>query len=162
MPSRDSFCRVFLVWLFRAWAFRFWCQAISSAALANRGLAARRSSHQDRTTALMAMWTWHTVNSGFFFPQRFTRLSQEQQADRTQHQVTFQSHVFSTLIVIQSDLSLVVLKASFDPSAGEGHQQQDFDGGLRRRITDEVLHLGVVQGIGVRPHGRRHTRPHAM
>src|ERR1700752_2849882 len=103
MPNARSFWRVCFVWLVRARALRAWLCWISLAACSNSGLAATSSSHQERMTAATAVWTWHTVSSGFFPPQVRVDFGQEQIADGTQNPMPFQPLVATSFVVVQAD-----------------------------------------------------------
>ncbi len=79
-----SFLRVRLMWALRVAALRC-CQCWMVLAVASiSAWEARPLSHQLRTRPLTAVWTWQTVNSGFFFPQLVFRAGQEQVADTSQ------------------------------------------------------------------------------
>jgi len=107
----------------------------------------RWSSHQQGINAPRAVWTWHSVTSGFFFPQVLSHSRQEQETDRADHQMTFQSQVSSALVVIQAHLSFLVLEATLDVPPREAHQQHRSDRGLRSRVADEELDLLGIQDI---------------
>lgn len=70
MPISRSFRRVRLMWLLRALALSCWVVWMHLAVCSISLAEARPLSHQDRTSAPTAVWTWHTVNSGFF-PRSF-------------------------------------------------------------------------------------------
>lgn len=73
-----SFLMVRFRWDFRAVALRC-CQCwIVVAVCSMSACEARPLSHQLGTSAATASWTWHTVSSGFFFPQLLSHARQEQ------------------------------------------------------------------------------------
>jgi len=123
--------RVLLMWLCRASAFLCWFCRISSAVRTSSLAEGRWSSHQQGINAPRGVWTWHFVTSGFFFPQVLSHSRQEQETDRADHQMTFQSQVSSALVVIQAHLSFLVLEATLHVPPREAHQQQRGDRGLR-------------------------------
>ena len=135
------------MWLCRASAFLCWFCRISSAVRTSRLAEGRWSSHQQGINAPRAVWTWHSVTSGFFFPQVLSHSRQEQVTDRADHQMTFQFQVSSALVVIQAHLSFLVLEATLHVPPREAHQQQRGDRGLRSRVADEELYLLGIQDI---------------
>src|SRR6516165_8193806 len=140
MPRSRSLCRVRLKWHFRASAFRFSAQVIFLAALASSFSSDRRDANpQAWTRAATAVWSWQTVSSGFFPRPFLPHPRQEQVAHTTEDQVTFQAQVPSPLILIQPDLALLILEASFDSPARESNQQQSFNARAGRRIAEEEL-----------------------
>src|SRR4051794_11053025 len=110
MPNARSFFRVAFVWLLRAAAFLLCVRAISSAVRSNNFFDGRWSSHQYGISAAIAVCTWHSVNSGFSPPELLSHPRQEQVAHATQDQVTFQSLVPASFILVQPDLALLVLE----------------------------------------------------
>src|SRR5262249_3503414 len=92
-----------------------------------------------RTTAANAIWTWHTVNSGFFSRQFLPHPRQKQVTDRTQKQVPLQPHITPTLVVIQPDFAFIVFKTALDPPTRKRYQQQLLYRGVHRFIAHEVL-----------------------
>src|SRR5215471_1546103 len=147
MPSSRSFRRVVLVWLLRAWALRRCWYVIFAAVFSNsRFDAARPWLHQDCTKAATAVWSWHTVSSGFF-PPLGSHTGQEQVADGRQDQVSFQSQVAPAFVLIQTDLALVVFETTFHTPSGEGDQQQGADSCLGRCIAHEEFDLGGIQHV---------------
>src|SRR3954470_8737117 len=148
MPSPSSFLMVVLVWLFRAWAFRRWAYMILLAVLSSSLSTFFRSEiHHDLTKAAVAVCSWQTVSSGFFFRPSLPHPRQEQVAHRRDDQVAFQPQVAAPLVLIQADLALVVLETPLHTPAREGHQQQDPHRRPRRRVAHEELHLLGVQDI---------------
>src|SRR5271165_6998955 len=135
------------MWLCRASAFLCWFCRISSAVRTSSLAEGRWSSHQQGINAPRAVWTWHSVTSGFFFPQVLSHPRQEQETDRADHQMTFQSQVSSALVVIQAHLSFLVLEATLHVPPREAHQQHRGDRGLRSRVADEELDLPGIQDI---------------
>ena len=129
------------MWLCRASAFLCWFCRTSSAVRTSSLAEGRWSSHQQGINAPRAVWTWHSVTSGFFFPQVLSHSRQEQETDRADHQMTFQSLVSSALVVIQAHLSFLVLEATLHVPPREAHQQHRGDRGLRSRVADEELDL---------------------
>src|SRR5262245_30832114 len=124
MPRCQSSWRVVLMWLRRAVAFRAWWYWISAAAASKSWTEPRPLSHQARTTAATAIWTWQTVNSGFFSRQFLPHPRQKQVTDRAQKQVPLQPHITPTLIMIQPDFPFIVFKAALDPPTRKRYQQQ--------------------------------------
>jgi hypothetical protein len=100
MPNARNFFLVALVWLFRADAFLFCVRSISAAVRSNSFFEGRSSNHQLGINAAIAVCTWHSVNSRFFPPEFLSHSRQEQVTDATQDQVTFQSLVTPTFILI--------------------------------------------------------------
>src|SRR5947199_2820247 len=110
MPNSRSFRLVVLVWLLRAWALRCcWYVIFAAVFSSNRPEAGWSLTHQDRISAAVAVCNWHTVSSRFF-PPFLARFCQEQITDRRQHQVPFQALVAPPFVLIQTKLTLVVLK----------------------------------------------------
>jgi len=66
IPNSRSRLRVLLMWLCRASAFLCWFCRISSAVRTSSLAEGRWSSHQQGINAPRAVWTWHSVTSGFF------------------------------------------------------------------------------------------------
>ena len=124
MPSLRNLRRVVLVWLLRACAFLVCAHWISSAAWAYRVVDWRLLSHSERTTAVIAVCTWHTVNSGFSPPQLLMNGGQKQIADSAQHQMAFEPDPAASFVVVESDFSFLVFKAAFNPPPREGDPQQ--------------------------------------
>src|SRR5271165_2610038 len=148
MPSCSNSFTVVLVWLFRAWALRRWAYLILLAAFPSSFSTAFGSEiHQDRTKAAIAVWSWQTVSSGFFFCPFLSHACQEQVAYRRENQMAFQPQIAATLKLIQADLALVVLEATFHSPAREGHQKQGLHAGLRWCLGDEELHVLGLQDI---------------
>ncbi len=103
--------------------------------------------HPERISAETAVWIWQTVNSDFFPPQPLVGLGQEQVADRTENQMTFESRIASPLVVIQADLALAVLEAPFHAPTREGGQENGADRNIGRRITHEELQFRGIKYI---------------
>src|SRR5208337_724852 len=61
--------------------------------------------------------------------------------------MAFQPQIAATLVLIQADLTLVVLEASFHAPPREGHQQQGRYSGFRRCVAHEEFDLGGLQDI---------------
>ncbi len=61
--------------------------------------------------------------------------------------MTFQPRVTLALVLVQPDLTLLVLKATLHAPAREGDQQQSPDAGPHRRVAHEALHRGRVQNL---------------
>src|SRR5262245_17725943 len=147
IPSRLSLARVVFVWLFRACAALCCAHSISSTAWSISSADARPLSHQPLTSAAIAVCTWQTVSSGFFPLERFSRFCQEQVADGRNGQVSFQPHITPPFVVVQSHLSFLILKTSFDSPTREGHAQQCVHFRLKRNITDEVFDFIAFQNV---------------
>src|SRR5947209_1559565 len=114
MPRACNFPRVAFVWLRRACALRL-CRYTNSVAVSSSSRAPTRpESHILRTTAAIAMRTWHTVNSRFFPPKVRVDLCQEQVAYRRDDQVSLQSLIPSAFVVIQAQLAFFIFKAALD------------------------------------------------
>src|SRR5262245_571671 len=121
MPSSRSLRRVRLVWLFRAWALRRCAHVIFLTTVSTSFCFARCDDNpQDRTRADIAVCSWQTVSSGFFFHRFLPHPRQEQVAHRRQEQVTFQPQVAAAFVLVQADLTLVVLEATFHTPPREG------------------------------------------
>jgi len=86
------------MWLLRARMILRWSLVIFPAVRANNTFRPRPLSHQDWTIALVARWTWHTVHSGFFPPQRLLSLHQKQVTHGAENQVPFQAKVTTPFI----------------------------------------------------------------
>src|SRR5512135_523667 len=147
MPNLWSRRRVRLVWHVRARAFRRCARWSFAAVRSRRFFGGHWPSHQYGIQAAIASCTWHSVSSDFFPPELPTHPRQEQGADRAECQVTLQAHVPPAFVVIQPDLSLLVLEATLHTPPREPNQQQRPDRGLRRCVADEELHLRGVQDI---------------
>src|SRR5512143_1556049 len=148
MPSSRSLRRVRFLWLSRAWAFRRSAHVIFLTAWASNSPIDRSDDNpQERTNAANAVCNWQTVSSGFFPPEFLTHPRQEQVTDRRDNQVTLQSQVTPALVLVQPDLALLVLEATFHPPAREGDQQQSPDAGPRRRVAHEELDLARVEHV---------------
>ena len=147
MPSFFSFRRVVLVWLLRAWAVRRWRWVIFLAVFSShRAEAGWSVSHHDRTSAAIAVCSWHTVHSGFF-PPVLPHLSQEQVTDRRNDQLALKSPVAAPRVLIQADCARGILKTTRHPPARKGHPQQGPPAGFGRRVPDEELDLFGIQDI---------------
>src|SRR3954447_20846919 len=148
MPNSSSFLTVVLVWLFRAWAFRR-CAYLILLAVLSSSLSTSFGSeiHHDRTKADIAVCSWQTVSSGFFFRPSLPHARQEQVTHGRDDQVASQPQVAAALVLIQADLALVVLEAPLHAPAREGHQQEDPHRRPRRRVADEELHLLGIQDV---------------
>src|SRR5215469_10067175 len=111
--SRNRF-RVRLMWLLRALALRCCAHVIFRAAFSRSWSCDRRDvSPQERTNAAIAVCNWQTVSSGFFPPPFLTHSRQEQVAHAAEDQVSFQSQVTPSLVLVQTDLAFLVLEATF-------------------------------------------------
>src|SRR4051812_26240977 len=109
MPLARNLRRVVLVWLFRARALRCCWPVIFFVVFAtSRSEAAWSLSHHDRIKIAIAVCNWHTVNSGFS-PPFLPHLGQKQVTHRRQKQVSFQSQVASSLVLIQANFALLIL-----------------------------------------------------
>ena len=71
-------------------AFRRCARLISAEVRSSSFLGGIRSNHQNGINAATAVWTWHSVSSGFFPPELLPHPRQEQVAHATQDQVAFQ------------------------------------------------------------------------
>src|SRR5271165_4106201 len=148
MPKARNFFRIRFVWLSRAAALRRWYHAIFLAALASSFSSARGDDKpQERTSAAIAVCNWQTVSSGFSPPRFLSHSRQEQVAHRRQNQVAFQSQVAAAFVLIQADLALLVLKATFHTPARECHQEQDLDAGLRGCAAHEEFQLAGIKDV---------------
>ena len=78
MPIFRNLRRVRLTWQREAKALRRCARSITPAVWANSRTEARCPSHHERIRADTAVWIWHTVHAGFFFPQASVRASKEQ------------------------------------------------------------------------------------
>src|SRR5436305_5334902 len=119
MPSTLSFRRVCLVWLTRALAFLCCVFCNRSATSLKTRWDTRPFRHQDGTKAAAAVRTWQTVHSGFFPPPLLPHPRQEQVTHRRQRLVPLQAHVEPSLEMIQTQLTLLILKTAFHPPARE-------------------------------------------
>src|SRR5271154_1034152 len=147
MPTSRILRRVFFVWLRRAWAL-FCCLLLIFAAVFSSSRAETGcSSHHERTSAAIAVCSWHTVSCGFFPRPFFPHSGQEQVTHARQDQVSFQSDVPSALVLIEPDLSFLILEAAFDAPAREGHLQQRSHARVRRSIADEELDLARIEDV---------------
>src|SRR4051812_44322888 len=117
MPNARSFFRVALVWLVRAAAFLTCVRPISAAVRSSFFSVGRWHSHQYGIIAAIAVCTWHSVNSGFFPPELLSHPRQEQVAHAAQDQVSFQTPITASFILVQPDLALLVLEATLDSPA---------------------------------------------
>jgi hypothetical protein len=109
-----SFFRVRLMWQRRAVALRCCqCWIVLAVALIN-ATDARPLSHQLRTSDPIAVCTWHTVSSGFFFPQFLADSHHEQVAHRCQDQVSLQSQPVTPFPLIEPDFLFLVLETPFN------------------------------------------------
>src|SRR6516164_2533417 len=148
MPRSPSLRRVRLKWLLRASAFRCSAQVIFLAALASSFSFDRREHNpQACTRAATAVWSWQTVSSGFFPRPFLPHPRQDQVANATEDQVTFQVQIPSSLILIQPNLALLILEAAFHPPARESNQQQSVNAYTRWCIANEELQLPWAQDI---------------
>src|SRR6476469_7080056 len=123
MPRACSRRRVRLVWHRRASALRRCARTIFSEVRFTNACGGLRFNHQNGISAATAVWTWHSVRSGFFPPEVLSHSRQEQVAGATQDQVSFQSSVAPTLILVQTDLTFLVLETSLHSPPREGYQQ---------------------------------------
>ena len=131
MPNARSFFRVRFVWLLRATALRRWCHAIFLAALASSFSSARGDDKpQERTNAATAVCTWHTVSSGFS-PPSSCRTATGTGSSPTTGSSGVSIPVAPALVLIQADLALLVLEATFHTPPREGHQEQNLRPGPR-------------------------------
>src|SRR6266446_1879759 len=159
MPTACSLRRVAFVWLLRAWARRLCAYWISSAACSYRRLQARPDCHQLRTTATTAVWTWQTVNSGFFPPKFLVYSRQKEVTHGREDKVPFQPQIATSFIMVQTHLSLVIFKTPLNTRAVKSHQQELLDRSFHRRVAYKILDLGPIQDIArhnqvIRPSGQ--------
>src|ERR1700728_236624 len=147
MPIVWSLPMVVLVWLLRASAMRCWVLVILLATWSSqRSVADASVIHHERISAAKAECNWQTVRFGFF-PPFLSHLGQEQVAHHRQHQMAFQSDVASALVLVQADFAFLVLEASFDTPARQGHQQQLAGTGFLGRVTEEKLELSLMEHV---------------
>jgi hypothetical protein len=71
----------------------------------------RPPRHQFGTSAATASWTWHTVSSGFFFPQVFSDARQEQVAHTGQDQVPLEAQPSAAFPLVESDFLFLISEA---------------------------------------------------
>src|ERR1019366_472683 len=96
---------------------------------------------------LAARATWLMVSS--FFPPLLPLLldsCEKQMADGRDQQMSLHRDVFAAFEVVQTQFSLLVLKAAFDVPASEGHLEQLLQRDARRRVGEEILGL-ASQGV---------------
>src|SRR3954467_8376935 len=110
MPTECSRRRVRLVWHRRASALRRCVLFISSDVRSSSLVGGDRSNHQNGINAATAVCTWHSVSPGLFPPELLPYLRQEQVADATQDQVASQPPVPPALVLVEPDLTLLVLE----------------------------------------------------
>src|SRR3954471_2875932 len=130
MPAACSRRRVRLVWHRRASALRRCVLFISSDVRSSSFVGGDRSNHQNGINAATAVCTWHSVSSGVFPPEVLPHPRLEQVTDTAQGQVPLQPPIPPTLVLVQPDLPLLVLKTPLHPPAREGHEEHHLD---RRR-----------------------------
>src|SRR5260370_7765415 len=105
MPNSRSLRLVAFLWLLRAWALRgCWYVIFAAVFSSNRSEAGCSLSHQDRTNAATAVWSWHTVNS-WFFPPFLPHRAEEQITDRRQHQASLHPQITPPLLPIHPNLA---------------------------------------------------------
>src|SRR5436305_1048509 len=110
MPTACSRRRVRLVWHRRARALRRCARWISSDVRSSSFVGGVRSNHQNGISAATAVCTWHSVSSGFSPPELLPYPRQEQVTHAAQDQVAFQPPVPPALVLVQPDLTLLVLE----------------------------------------------------
>src|ERR1700733_8358816 len=114
MPNSRNLRRVFFVWLRRARALRCCRPVIFAAVFSSNRVETGCSSHHDRTRAARAVWSWHTVSSGFFPRPFLPHSGQEQVTHARQDQVAFQAKVAAALVLSEPDLTFLILETAFD------------------------------------------------
>src|SRR5581483_7251417 len=147
MPNSRNLRRVFFVWLCCARALRCWLPLIFAAVFSSSRVESGCSSHHERTSAAIAVWSWHTVSFGFFPRPFLPHSGQEQVTHARQNQVSFQSEVAAPLVLIEPDLSFLILETTFDSPAGERHLQQNSHPRSSRSIADKELDLARVERV---------------
>lgn len=148
MPSSRSLSRMRFPWLLRAAALRRCAQAIFLAAFASTCSLDRRDDNpHERTNAAIAVCSWQTVSSVAFFPPFLPHPRQEQVADTTDDQVTFQPQVTPPLVLVQSDLGFLVLEATFHSPARKSDQEQGPHTRAGRCVAHKELQLRGVQHV---------------
>src|ERR1700683_3902173 len=140
MPFCRSRRRVRLRCDARALALSRCVLVISSANFSSSRVAICPFSHSELIWAAMTLWIWHPLRSGFFPPPCQRGPCEKEIANATQYQVSDQSLVVSTFIMVQAQFTFLILEATLHTMATERHQQQCFDGHVCRSIADEVLH----------------------
>jgi hypothetical protein len=107
----------------------------------------RSLSHQNRTKAAIAVWTWETVSSTSFFPLDISDPGEEQIAYRSKDEMAFEPGIAPAFVMVHPQFALLILKAPLDWPAGKAHQEQGPDRRLPRCVAHEVLHLFRVQHV---------------
>jgi hypothetical protein len=119
----------------------------SSDVLSSSFLGGLRFNHQNGINAATAVCTWHSVSSGFFPPKFLSHSREEQVTHTAQDQVAFQPPVPPSLVLVQPDLTLLVLEAPLHWPAREGHQQHRRDSRPLGCVAHEELPLVGVQDV---------------
>ena len=147
MPICRSFLRVRFWWLLRAVAWRC-CQCWIVLAVCSMSLVdARPLSHQLRTNEPVAVWTWHTVNSGFFPPQLFADSSQEQVTHAGENQVSLEPQPPAAFPLVEPDLLFLISKTSLHAPTRESDQQHGRDICLGRCVAHEEFDFIGIQYV---------------
>src|ERR1035438_337877 len=147
MPLCRSRCRVRFWCDLRALALSACVRVISSASFSSSRVEIRPLSHTELIWAAMALWIWHTVHSGFSPPPLQDRPGEKEMADAGENQVSDQSLVGSTLVMVQAQFTFLILEATLDLVPSECHQQQRLDRRIRRGVADEVFHFARQQHV---------------
>ncbi len=92
MPISRNRVRFFLTWLRREAASRCCVSVMMAAVRSSNFSRICPVSHSDRISAEVAVRSWQTVSSGFFFPPLLVYLDEEQMADSSQDQVAAIRH----------------------------------------------------------------------
>ena len=138
------------LWLRAALLFRR-CVNANCATIDSARLREQRPPQNQRGQSLAAaVRTWQSVSPGFFPPMLHAEFAEKHMAEAAENQMPLDRAEFTHLKMVHPKLGFAVFEGPLDDPPRKGYPQKYLGRGSRRRITDKVFDLRVVQRIARR------------